>query len=241
MNEHQPRLIAREDYTSRFSMRKQKAIQRLGIFYNQGVPAVWSSLPREDLLLLLNVLLFKSINNQIDAKPAKKQDKMSMAEYGKQALALFAKCGDICHRLKRGARLSSSLVVHCILNGRTAYFPIEVFLSLYDDPGVSALGMDDNDRNLMDRIMSLDALDIDELELSDPVSEQLYTSTKHVVSADRGSAKDIIREMLKTNPSPSIASIQSAISDKWAVPMASISYASIKKTIKEIKCEEQTN
>lgn len=95
-------LVTYEDYSKNFNRRKRRIVDKLLLLTSQGIPAVYSNLNRDDLVLLLNVLLFKGLHGLL---PKIENE----ADYAGQALATFAATRAQILNIKRGGSISHNV------------------------------------------------------------------------------------------------------------------------------------
>ena len=121
-------LVTSKDHVQRYSTRKQRAINKLLCLTSRGIPAIYSKLPREQLLLVCNVLLFRALHGFYDNKQVE-----SMVEYQSEALNAFESLRSCANRVLAGGTISNTVVKANNKRGTTFYSPLQVFRHVVDD------------------------------------------------------------------------------------------------------------
>ena len=96
----EPRLISEPDLLKNYSVRKGKAIKKLGLLYSAGVPAVFSSATRDELLLIFNLLMFRALHGKYSNINCG-----DLNEYAAEALREFKNLISAAQNCKAGARV----------------------------------------------------------------------------------------------------------------------------------------
>lgn len=118
MNDFEP--IDTKDYLKQFSIRKQKAMNRLLMLSSSGIPAIHSSLSREDLMMVLNLLMFRALNGYYQYKCE------NMTEYVFNAVRSFKSLMQTVVRIKTGARVQRD-TVYAHTKTVSTFIPVHLF------------------------------------------------------------------------------------------------------------------
>ncbi len=93
-------IINRDDTLKTFTVRRQKAINKLTPLYDQGIPVVYPYVTRSNLLIRFNLLLYRALHgyyNNIDCQ--------DMKEYEQEALRACQSLHGLASGVEQGARI----------------------------------------------------------------------------------------------------------------------------------------
>ena len=128
-------LMTQQDIIANYTQKKQKAINKLSFLFRQGIPTIYTKLPKDELLLLLNICLYRALfgyYNKIKCE--------NMEEYAGEAIRAFNSIVQSSFRLKEGARiLRPTPIVKVGLQGKTLFIPYQMFMAYLDDDKLKEL------------------------------------------------------------------------------------------------------
>lgn len=119
-------LITQQDTIRNHSKRKQDSVNLLSLLFSQGIPSVYSSKTKAELLLMFNVLLYQALNGRYQNVKCE-----NMKDYEKEALRAFISVHDKAMSIKAGATILKPVPVVKYAGSRkhSVYAPLMLFNS----------------------------------------------------------------------------------------------------------------
>jgi hypothetical protein len=165
-----PRLLSEDGLLKDYSIRKQASIKRLNLLNSAGIPAVYSTASKGELLFMFNLLMYRALHGYFEnVKPS------NQMEYSLEALRTFRNVQKLANRIMSGARPgftkpakpiplnspvvvdgSGSIIVHCRNSNGSVYLPIKTYLKQYDQLGYSLDDLPEWEQKMHTLIVELD-------------------------------------------------------------------------------------